>query len=319
MACAEPPLSGINLAGGEFNSGRKPGIFGKDYIYPDTRTAAPFVAMGMKIVRVPILWERIQPVPLQPLSAAEQARLDKVVAILAPFRIIILDIHNYGANGGQRLDQSPDGSAKLADLWRRLAEHYRGNRQVAFGLMNEPNGMAPARWRSMVDESVVAIRKAGARNMLFVPGSNWTGAHSWIAGGRASNAAAFQHFRDPAGNYAIEMHQYLDSDSSGMKAQCEAPPVIQRRMEAATKWLRDNRHKGFLGEFGAPANAACLDSLDALLKHLDANADVWMGWAYWAGGPWWGANYPMSLQPVQGKARPQAAIVAKYSQTGAAR
>jgi endoglucanase len=90
-------------------------------------------------------------------------------------------------------------------------------------------------------------------------------------------------------------------------------------MEAATKWLRDNRHKGFLGEFGAPANAACLDSLDALLKHLDANADVWMGWAYWAGGPWWGANYPMSLQPVQGKARPQAAIVAKYNQAGAAR
>jgi len=71
-----------------------------------------------------------------------------------------------------------------------------------------------------------------------VPGSNWTGAHSWITGGSASNAAAFQNFRDPAGNYAIEMHQYLDPDSSGMKMQCEDAPVIRQRMMAATNWLR---------------------------------------------------------------------------------
>lgn len=315
-ARAAPPLAGVNLAGGEFNSGRKPGIFAKDYIYPDARIAAPFLGMGMKIVRVPILWERIQPAVSSPLSAAEMARIDKVVAGLDGFQIIVLDIHNYGKRDGRRLDQIADGGAQLADLWRRLADHYRDNRQVAFGLMNEPNGIAPARWREIVDMSVGAIRKTGARNLLLVPGSNWTGAHSWTANGSASNATAFKGFRDPAANYAFEMHQYLDPDSSGMKMQCEAPDVIRKRMADATQWLRTNRYKGFLGEFGAPPDAQCLKSLDALLDYLTRNADVWMGWTYWAGGAWWGSNYPMNVQPVKGAARPQATILAKYGAAG---
>lgn len=316
-AQARAPLAGVNLAGGEFNSGRKPGIYAKDYIYPDARIAAPFIAMGMKIVRVPLLWERLQPSATQPLSAGEGARLDKVIAGLKGFEIIILDIHNYGKRNGQRLDQIADGEAQFADLWRRLAERYRDNPKIAFGLMNEPNGMAPAQWRRIVDAGVAAIRKAGARNLLLVPGSNWTGAHSWAAGGARSNAAAFRNFRDPGNNYAFEMHQYLDPDSSGMKMQCEDAPVIRKRMAAATNWLRTNKHKGFLGEFGAPPDARCLASLDALLDHMKQNADVWMGWTYWAGGGWWGPNYPLSVQPVKGAARPQAGILAKYGSQGA--
>lgn len=318
-AAAAPPLSGINLAGGEFNAGRRPGVYAKDYVYPDARIAKPFLDMGMKIVRVPVLWERLQPVALEPLSGAELARFDKALAGLRGFSIIIIDIHNYGKWQGKRLDQIDGGERYLADLWRRLAERYKDDDKIAFGLMNEPNGMSPAAWLRIVQPSVTAIRKAGAANLILVPGSKWTGAHSWTTGrGEHSNAATFASFRDPGRNYAVEMHQYLDQDSSGTKMNCLAPEVARQRLAAATAWLRANRHRGFLGEFGAGVDGQCLKSLDALLDHLHGNSDVWMGWTYWAGGGWWGANYPMSAQPVKGAPRPQSAILARYAGKGAA-
>ncbi|WP_022683440.1 glycoside hydrolase family 5 protein [Sphingobium bisphenolivorans] len=317
---AAPPLSGINLAGGEFNASRRPGVYAKDYVYPDARVAKPFIDMGMKIVRVPVLWERLQPVALQPLSDAELHRFDKALEGLRAFDVIIIDIHNYGKWQGRRLDQIDGGERYLADLWRRLAERYKGDRKIAFGLMNEPNGMSPAAWFRVAQPSVIAIRKAGATNLILVPGSKWTGAHSWTTGrGGQSNAASFAGFRDPASNYAVEMHQYLDQDSSGTKMNCLSPDVARQRLEAATAWLRANGHRGFLGEFGVGADEQCLKSLNALLDYLHTNADAWMGWTYWAGGGWWGTNYPMSAQPVKGAARPQSAILARYSGKGATR
>ncbi len=311
-AAIAAPVPGINLAGGEFNSGRKPGVYAKDYVYPNGRIAADFLKMGMKMVRVPILWERVQPVAMQPLSEREMKLLDKSLASLSGFETIIIDVHNYGKLNGQRLDQMPDGARKLADLWSRLASHYRDDRRIAFGLMNEPNGTPPHAWRKIADASVAAIRKTGARNLILVPGSNWSGAHSWTRGGPRSNAAAFKDFRDPANNYVLEMHQYLDADSSGMTMRCQPAEVITKRMSAATNWLRATGQKAVLGEFGAPADPQCLDSLDALLDHMSRNGDAWMGWTYWAGGGWWGANYPMSVQPLKGKRRPQAAVLARH-------
>lgn len=310
-ATGRAPLSGVNIAGGEFNSARRPGVFGKDYIYPDAKTARPFIDMGMQIVRVPILWERAQPTPLQPLSKTEMALIDRSLASLAPFRTIVLDVHNYGRYNGQRLDQISNGSIMLADLWQRLAEHYKGDGAIAFGLMNEPFGMTPAAWRSLVDRSVAAIRRTGAANLILVPGSKYSGAHSWTAGGSNSNALAFANFRDPGSNYAFEMHQYLDTDSSGTGTNCVSPDLIDARLASATTWLRANGHRGYLGEFGVPPNDNCLHGLDILLTHLHANSDVWMGWTYWAAGAWWGTRYPMSVQPIDGP-RPQAAILHKY-------
>ena len=310
-ATGRAPLSGVNIAGGEFNSARRPGVFGKDYIYPDAKTARPFIDMGMQIVRVPILWERAQPTPLQPLSKTEMALIDRSLASLAPFRTIVLDVHNYGRYNGQRLDQISNGSIMLADLWQRLAEHYKGDGAIAFGLMNEPFGMTPAAWRSLVDRSVAAIRRTGAANLILVPGSKYSGAHSWTAGGSNSNALAFANFRDPGSNYAFEMHQYLDTDSSGTGTNCVSPDLIDARLASATTWLRANGHRGYLGEFGVPPNDNCLHGLDILLTHLHANSDVLIGCNYWAARAWCGTRYPMSVQPIDGP-RPQAAILHKY-------
>lgn len=44
---------------------------------------------------------------------------------------------------------------------------------------------------------------------------------------------------------------------------------------------------------------------------MNTNADVWLGWTYWAAGPWWG-DYMYTLEPSDGKDRPQMGIISKY-------
>ena len=265
----------------------------------------------MKIVRVLVLWERIQPNANSALDATEMKRLDQSIAQLGDFSIIVIEPSNFGKLRGVRLDRIPDGSATLADLWTRLATRYRSKPRIAFGLMNEPNGIAASRWRAMVDQSVLAIRATGARNLILVPGTAWTAAHNWLSGGNNSNAVAFQNFRDPGRNFAFEMHQYVDADSSGTHSTCVDPAVAAQRLRPATNWLRQNRYRAYLGEFGAAANPDCLRALSALLTELYRSPDVWMGWSYWAGGNWWG-KYPLSIQPSGNTPKPQMSVLKAF-------
>ncbi len=302
---------GVNLAGGEFKSEVLPGKLGQDYIYPDKSVAQPFVTHGFNTVRVPILWERLQPSPFKPLSDTEMQALDASIDAIDGFSNIVLDVHNYASYRGQRLDQIDGGGLMLADLWTRLAQHYIGSKKIIFGIMNEPHDIDPHDWRKMVDQSVAAIRKAGAKNLLLIPGSNWTGAHSWTAGGSSSNAAAFSSFKDPDDNFVYELHQYLDTDSSGTHDSCVDANLVRARMSEVTEWLRTHEVKAFLGEFGGPQGAECLASLDALMNYTDMNNDVWVGWTYWAGGPWWG-DYSFSVQPRDGHDKAQITILRKH-------
>ncbi len=300
--------AGVNLASGSF--GKVPGIHGRDYIYPSASDAAPFRAAGMTTVRLPFRWERLQPIPGQPLDQTELARIDQLVRAMAPFPLIILDAHNYGAHQHIRLGSPALPSTALSDLWRRLADHYRSNPKVAFGIMNEPIKIDPTAWRIMAEDAVGAIRATGARNLVLVPGVRWTGAHSWNRGS-PSNAEAMAGFRDPAANMAFELHQYVDGNSSGTGTDCVAPAVAAARMADATTWLRAQHARGFLGEFGAPGTPDCVKSLDALLAVMDRNHDVWLGWTYWAGGSRWN-NYPLSIQPDQAGPKPQMAVLERY-------
>jgi endoglucanase len=177
--------------------------------------------------------------------------------------------------------------------------------------MNEPHDIDAAVWRKVSDRTVAAIRATGARNLVLVPGTRWTGGHSWNAGGDSSNAAAMAGFRDPGSNFMFEIHQYLDSDSSGTKTDCVDATVGRRRLVKVTKWLREQRAKGFLAEFGVPPTSVCLQALDDTLSFLEENADVWGGWTYWAGGVRW-HNYPFSIQPDGGQPKPQSEVLLRH-------
>jgi endoglucanase len=307
------PMRGINLASGEFAPDQIPGIYNKDYKYPGERAAAPFVAMGMNTVRVPVLWERLQPNPLAPLDEKEMARIDQMIARLGGFSTIIIDLHNYGRYRGVVLDRGT-GAQVLSDFWSRMARRYGNSRSVAFGIMNEPFDIGAHDWRHIADKVVQSVRSTGARNLLLIPGTRWTGAHSWTSGGSNSNAAAMRGFKDPANNFLFEVHQYLDHNSSGKSKTCAGAGVGSQRLQAFTRWLREQRAKAILAEFGASSDPTCVAALSDILSYMSRNADVWSGWTYWAGGDWWG-SYAYNVQPKQGAPEtPQLSVLRRYLQ-----
>lgn len=306
-------LTGVNIAGAEFNGRKVPGIPDRDYFYPAKATIDYFSAKGMNVIRVPFLWERMQPQLSADLDEAELRRLEGTVRYAnAKGLYVILDVHNY-AYYRQKVIGSPETPVNaLADLWGRLAPKFTGNTRVGFGLMNEPKGLATETWLAAANAAITEIRRSGADNLIFVPGNGWTGAHSWLSRGYGTpNADAMLGIVDPMENYVYEVHQYLDSNYSGTHPECRNEAVGVTTLTAFTAWLRQHNKRGFLGEFGAGADQVCLAALDAMLKFMDDNREVWIGWTYWAAGAW-PPNYFTSVQPADGADRPQMAVLLKY-------
>ena len=304
-------LRGINLSGAEF--GENDGIPGTDYTYPSEATVAYFSAKGMNAVRLPFRWERLQPALDAELDEGELARLREAVALIRRYGMRpILDPHNYGYFGQDRIGSTAVPVHAFADFWGRLAAVFAGDTDVIFGLMNEPYDLTAPDWLAAANAAIVAIRLAGARNLVLVPGTIWSGAHSWeraLADG--SNGTVMLGVKDVADNYAYEVHQYLDEDFSGTHADCPRADDAVAALERFTAWLKTHRKRGFLGEFGASEAPACVDGLAKMVDVVSTNRDVWIGWTYWVAGDWWSADEPLNVQPTgAGDRRQLRALVA---------
>ena len=154
-----------------------------DYIYPDPNTIAYFAAKGMNIIRVPVLWERLQHQLGGDLDSAEMGRLDAVINYAASKGMrVILDVHNYAAYRGSMIGTKNVPTSALGDLWRRIAERYKNNESVVFGLMNEPNNLPTETWLEAANIAIAEIRRTGAKNLILVPGNGWSSARSWVEG-----------------------------------------------------------------------------------------------------------------------------------------
>jgi endoglucanase len=53
-------LFGVNLSGAEWGN-RYPGTFGTDYTYPTASELDYYKSKGLTLIRLPFLWERVQP------------------------------------------------------------------------------------------------------------------------------------------------------------------------------------------------------------------------------------------------------------------
>ena len=307
--------TGVNIAGGEFNSESLPGEYGRDYIYPDARTVAFFATKGMNIIRVPVLWERLQRQVDGDLDAEEMQRLDAVIDLASSKRMrVIIDVHNYAAYHGSVIGEKGLATGALGDLWRRIAERYKDNELVVFGLMNEPTGLATETWLEATNIAIAEMRRTGAKNLILVPGNGWSSARSWVEGDYGTpNAEVMLNAEDPANNSVYEVHQYFNADWTGTSADCQSVDVGISTLTPVTEWARQHRRRAFLGEIGVGPGRTCLDALNRVLRFMDENNDVWLGWTYWAGGAWWPDDYFTSVQPLDGKDRPQTVILEKYT------
>ena len=302
-------LRGINLAGAEFGEGR--GVYGKDYIYPSQETVAYFAGKGFNAVRLPFRWERLQPRLGRAFDKGERERLAASVGMIRDAGMtVVLDPHNYAYYDGAQIGTGAVPDTAFADFWRRLAQDYKDDDGVQFGLMNEPHDVAATQWLASANAAIAAIRETGAKNLVLVPGTIWTGAHSWEEerpGG--ANGTVMLGIEDPADNHAYEVHQYLDGDFSGTTATCQRADDAVKALERFTDWLRRNGKRGFLGEFGGSADKACLDGLERMTALIGRQADVWTGWTYWVAGDWWPATEPLNIQPTAEGDRPQLAAL----------
>lgn len=198
----------------------------------------------------------------------------------------MLDPHNFARYNNVVIGTGNVPASSFADFWTRLANEFKSNDKIIFGIMNEPHDMPTELWLSDANTAIQAIRATGATNLLFVPGNGFTGAHSWFLNFYGTpNAQVMLGIVDPLNNFVIEVHQYLDSDSSGTNINCVSATIGSERMQAFTQWLRDNNRKGFLGEMGGGRDPTCVAAIDDILSFIGQNDDVYVGWAYWAGGP----------------------------------
>ena len=310
------PYTGINIAGAAFGS-VLPGKYGTNYFYPKTTEIDYFASKGMNIIRIPFRWERMQRRLGASLDEGELKLLDGVVNYATSKGInVLLDPHNYAMYFGTVIGTRDLPIETLAEFWGLLADHYKKNSRVFFGLMNEPKGLATETWLSAANASIAEIRRRGFDNLIFVPGNYWTSARSWLGGNHGTqNSEVMLRIVDPKENYLYEVHQYFDRDFSGTHAECQKSEIGRATLVGFTKWAREHHKRGFLGEFGVGPDQNCLALLEDVLKFMEENPDVWVGWTYWAAGPW-PKNYFTSLEPFDGVDRPQMSILRRHLKVG---
>lgn len=286
-------LTGVNLAGAEFNSRKLPGTVFKDYTYPKSKEMAYIAAQGANIIRLPFRWERLQHELNSPLDAAELERIQNAITQAQQENLcVLLDVHNYAKYYGNPIE-SAEAQDAFVSLWVKLAKELNNPDYVALGLMNEPAYISLADWAALAKRTLTELRKTGSTHLVMVGGGGWNGLHSWFSEKNGiSNAKAFAGLKDPLKRTVIEVHQYADQYYSGTKLDCYTPDHFNPRFERIAQWAQENDLKLFLGEFGMAATDACLQTLERFLQLMEG--DEWKGWTYWAAGGWWG-NYPFAL------------------------
>ena len=305
------PLVGVNFAGSAF--GAAPGRPGWDYFYPNMSSIDYFAAKGATIIRLCVLWERVQPQLGSDLNFSEMKLIDGAIANARSRGMrVLLDIHNYAAFAGSKIGTDKVSIEQFSDLWKRLAARYRDDQSVAFGLMNEPVSLATETWLDATNAAIREIRATGAKNLIMVPGNGWSSAHDWFSSSYGSpNATLMNRAQDPKNNMIYEVHQYFDVGATGTHATCIDAASAVAVIAPFTQWARMNGRKAFLGEFGVGPDPNCLKALQNVLEHMQDNRDVWTGWTYWAAGPW-PKDYFTNIEPDGGKDRPQMTVLQQF-------
>lgn len=309
-----PVYFGVNLAGAEF--GASTGIYGKDYVYPDAQELDYYKAKGLRLIRLPLKWERLQPVLGKALDSTE---LNRVIAVVDAANekglYIIPDLHNYGRRGINRVGYiigTPEVSVNdIKHFWGEMAAAFKTKKNIwGYGLMNEPHDMLDSpSWFDIAQEIINGIREKDQTTPILVGGDHWSSAHKWM---EASDN--LKDLKDPSGKLIFEAHVYFDKDNSGTyknsyDVEETTPFTAVDRIKPFVSWLNANNLKGFLGEYGVPGNdPRWLVALDNLLKYMQDNC---INGTYWAGGPKWG-GYPLSVEPVNGEDRPQMEVLKNY-------
>jgi endoglucanase len=300
---------GVNLSGLEFGTGVYPGVLNVNYVEPTHAEIDYYASQGLNIIRLPFDWERLQPTMDGPLDQNYLSLIKDVVSYAASKGMTVdLDLNNFGLYYGQEIGSAAVPNSAFANIWSQLASAFASSPNVIFGLMGEPYEQTPQQWLTSANDAIAAIRATGATQEILVPGTDYTGGESWESSG---NASVMSGIVDPDMNFAYEIHQYLDADSSGDSTSVVSPEIGVDRLTEVTEWAQSIGAKLFLAEFGVSSDSASLTANQNMLNYMAKNTNVWQGAEEWGGGPWWG-SYGFATDPVNGVTTQQISMLKTY-------
>ena len=249
---------------------------------PDNAQMTHFVNDdGFNIFRLPAGWQFLLNNNLGgTLDSNNFNRYNSLVqACLATGSYCILDVHNYARWNGAIVGQGGPTNAQLANIWSQLASKYASNSKIIFGVMNEPHDVPSiSTWAATVQESVNAIRRAGATSqMILLPGNGWTGAATFISSGSLAALLPITNLDGSKTGLIFDVHKYLDSDGSGTHTECVTNNINDAFAPLATA-LRQNGRQAMLTETGGGNTQSCVRYMCEQIAYLNANSDVYLGY-----------------------------------------
>ncbi|TWI52348.1 aryl-phospho-beta-D-glucosidase BglC (GH1 family) [Pseudomonas duriflava] len=302
-------LVSLNLSGAGFAPHVLPGINGTNYIFPVESYFQQWSARGIKTMRFPIIWERLQPKLGGPLDPTYVALIDRTFGYAQKHNVkIILDLHNYAKYRGQVIGTSSVPYARYQEIMTKIAQQWSKQPALyAYDIMNEPNG-ALAYWPTAAQYGINGVRAVDKTRPIIVEGNGWASATRW-----AEWNDSLLNLKDPSNNIIFSAHSYFDENAGGSYDSVDVNKLDAmygvNRVKPFVEWLKKHGKRGYIGEFGVPDNNPRWNLLmDNMLAYLKQNC---IPASYWAAGPGWG-SYFMSVEPVNGKERPQWATLKKY-------
>lgn len=303
-------LVGLNLSGAGFASQVLPGVNGTHYIFPVESYFSQWSSRGVKLIRFPILWERLQPTLGSSFDPTYAALIDRTFSYANKYGMkIILDLHNYMRYRGVVIGTGNVSYAHYQDVTTRIAQRWSTQPSLyAYDIMNEPHD-AVAQWSIAAQYGINGVRTIDSTRPIMIEGNGWAEATRWPQWNDPLLA-----LKDPANNLVFQAHTYFDGVGGGgnyadTSASAYADDYGIERVRPFVEWLKKNGKRGMIGEFGIPDSDPRWNVImGRMLAYLKQNC---MPATYWAAGPGW-ANYNLSVEPINGVDRPQWATLKAY-------
>ncbi|KIJ63194.1 glycoside hydrolase family 5 protein [Hydnomerulius pinastri MD-312] len=301
-------FAGVNIAGFDFGCGT-------DGTCDITQVCPPLTQLGCadglgqmehfvkddgyNVFRLPVGWQYLTYNQMTGvLNQTQFANYNMLVsACLSTGAHCEIDIHNYARYDGEIIGQGGPSNEIFAELWYNIADYWKNESSVIFGVMNEPHDIPDIyTWAGSVQAAVTAIRSTGATSqIILLPGNNYTSAETFISSG---SAAALNMVRNPDGtitNLVMDVHKYLDYDNSGTHAPC-VTNNIEDSWYPLSVWLRENGRQALNTETGGGDVDSCVGYLSQQIGYQAANSDVILGYLGWAAGSF-ATDYILSETP----------------------
>ncbi|TCD59883.1 Manganese dependent endoglucanase Eg5A [Steccherinum ochraceum] len=290
-------LGGVNTAGYDFSVATD-GSFTGTGVTPPASQFSHFANEGANLFRIPFAWQLMTPQLGGSIDQSFLSRYDATVQSAlnsGPNVFVIVDVHNYARWNNGIIAQGGPTNAQFISLWTQLAAKYGNSQRVIFGIMNEPHDIpSVATWVDTVQQTVNAIRAAGAQNFLLLPGSSWASAQAFPT----EAGPLLVKVTDPLGStdkLIFDVHKYLDSDNSGTHPDCTTDNVDVLTTLVSFLTANGNR-QAILSETGGGNTASCEQLLGNELAFVKNNYPSLAGFAVWAAGAF-DDTYVLTVSP----------------------